>query len=360
MSTPDLFTPFTLGRLTLPNRVVMSPMTRNRAMGNIPLAIHATYYAQRADAGLIITEGTSPSANGLGYARIPGMFSDAQVAGWRGVTDAVHAAGGRIFVQLMHTGRASHADNLPDGARVVGASAVPLAESIWVDPNGPIPATTPHPMTAAEIEATIAEYAHASVRAIEAGFDGVELHGANGYLIEQFLNTASNTRTDDWGGSVAGRARFAVETARACAKAIGADRVAMRVSPYGVFNGMVPDGETDALYLHLAQALSELGLVYLHVVDHASMGAPPVSPTLKAQLRATFRGAYILSGGYDRARADADLAEGRGDLVAFGRPYLANPRLAHLLQRGGPLAAPDFATFYTPGEKGYTDYPVVD
>lgn len=360
MATPDLFSPFTLGRLTLPNRVVMAPMTRNRATGNVPNALHATYYSQRADAGLIITEGTAPEANGLGYARIPGMFSDAQVAGWRAVTDAVHAAGGHIFVQLMHTGRASHADNLPPGARVVGPSAVPLPDPIWVDPNGNKPATVPHAMTEAEIEATIAGYAHAATRAIEAGFDGVELHGANGYLIDQFLNTASNTRTDAWGATVEGRARFAIEVARACAKAIGADRVAMRVSPYGVFNGMVPDGETDALYVHLAQALSELGLVYLHVVDHSSMGAPPVSPALKAQLRAIFRGAYILSGGYDRARADADLAEGKGDLVAFGRPYLANPRLAHLLQRGGPLAAPDFATFYTPGEKGYTDYPVVE
>jgi N-ethylmaleimide reductase len=359
MSTQSLFSSYSLGRITLKNRVVMAPMTRNRALGNVPNELMATYYAQRADAGLIVTEGTSPSPNGLGYARIPGLFSAEQVAGWRKVTDAVHAEGGRIFVQLMHTGRASHEKNLPAGAHVLAPSAIALSTPLWVDPDGNLPPTTPKAMSSEEVASTIGEYARAAELAIEAGFDGVELHGANGYLIDQFLNVASNQRDDVYGGSVENRARFALDVARAAAKAIGGDRVGIRVSPYGVFNDMTPDAETDALYLHLASELSALGLVYLHVVDHSSMGAPEVSPTLKAKLRATFKGTSILSGGYDRARAEADLTESKGDLVAFGRPYISNPRLAHLLEADKPLAAPDFGTFYTPGEKGYTDYPVV-
>lgn len=355
-----LFAPFTLGDITLSSRIVMAPMTRNRALGNVPNALMATYYAQRASAGLIVTEGTAPCGDGLGYARIPGVFSDAQVAGWRVVTDAVHAAGGRIFVQLMHTGRASHVRNLPAGARVLAPSAVALGQPIWVDGDegGQLDASVPQEMTPDDIATTVQAYAHASRRAIEAGFDGVELHGANGYLIEQFLNTASNQRTDGYGGSIEGRMRFAIEVAKACADAIGASRVGMRISPYGVFNGMQPDDQTDALYERLAAQLSSMGLCYLHVVDHSSMGAPAVSATLKATLRQVFRQAYILSGGFDAARADAELAEGKGDLVAFGRPFISNPALPRKLREGADLAAPDFATFYTPGEQGYTDYPV--
>lgn len=353
----DLFSPFTLGRITLQNRVVMAPMTRNRAIGNIPGDLVATYYGQRGTAGLIITEGTSPSPNGLGYARIPGVFSGDQAAGWRKVTDAVHAKGGRIFVQMMHTGRASHEANLPAGARVLAPSAIALPESIWVDPDGPRPATPPIAMTEEDIDAELNTYAHASEVAISAGFDGVELHSANGYLLDQFLNTASNQRTDRWGGSVENRARFVLEAARRAAAKIGADRIGIRVSPYGVFNAMQPDAEMDALYLYLARELSAIGLAYLHVVDHSSMGAPEVSPRLKQELRAAFKGAYILSGGYDRARADADLAKNAGDLVAFGRPFIANPNLVEKLRTGAALAAPDFGSFYTPDAKGYTDYP---
>ena len=360
MSQPTslLFQPTTLGPLTLKNRLVMAPMTRNRSIGNVPGELVATYYAQRAGAGLIVTEGTAPTADGLGYARIPGVFSDAQVAGWRKVTDAVHAAGGAIVVQLMHTGRASHQANLPAGARVLAPSAIKLASDIWVDPDGNQPATEPVAMTEADIEHTLDGFAHASARAIEAGFDGVELHGANGYLIDQFLNTASNQRTDRWGGTIANRIRFAVDAARRSAARIGADRVGIRVSPYGAFNGMQADPEHEALYAALADELSALRLAYLHVVDHSSMGAPKVSDTVKATLRKRFKGTYILSGGYDRARAEADLIEGKGDLVAFGRPFLANPDLVQKLATAAPLTAPDFATFYTPGERGYTDYPV--
>ena len=351
-----LFTPTQLGGLSLKNRIVMAPLTRSRATGNLPNALMEKYYRLRADAGLIITEGTSPSPNGLGYARIPGLFTDEQVQGWRRVTDGVHQAGGRIFVQLMHTGRVSHPANLPDGAEIIAPSAIAAPGEMWTDSTGMQPHPVPREMSEADIAQSIAEYATSAKLAVQAGFDGVELHGANGYLIDQFLNTAANQRTDRWGGTVDNRIRFAVEVARATVAAIGADRVSMRISPYGVFNGQVPDAEMDALYLHLIDALNALGLLYIHVVDHSAMGAPAVSPELKAGIRAAFKGKYILSGGYDVARANADLDAQRGDLVAFGRPFISNPDLVSKLKSGQELVAPDFSTFYTPGEKGYTDY----
>jgi N-ethylmaleimide reductase len=354
----SIFAPLSFGRLQLPNRIVMSPMTRSRAIGNVPNAMMATYYSQRAAAGLLLTEGTSPSPNGLGYARIPGLYSPEQIAGWRLVSDAVHAAGGRIFVQLMHTGRVGHPHNLPADARLVGPSAAAAPGTMYTDVAGPQPHPAPAAMTEDDLRAAIDEFAHAARAAISAGLDGIELHSANGYLLEQFLNTASNQRTDGYGGTIAGRSRFVLEVARAVADAIGADRVGIRLSPYGVFNGTVADAATDELYGHLATELSRIGLVHLHVVDHAAMGAPPVSEAIKATLRARFKGTYILSGGYDRARADADLAAGKGDLVAFGRPFLANPRLVDKLARGAALRAPDPATFYTPGEQGYLDWPL--
>jgi N-ethylmaleimide reductase len=354
----SLFSAFTLGRLSLPNRVVMAPMTRSRAIGNVPNALMAQYYALRASAGLLITEGTSPSVNGLGYARIPGVYSPEQIAGWKTVTDAVHAAGGRIFIQFMHCGRVGHPNNLPAGGRLIAPSAIAAPGQMYTDAAGMQDHPVPTAMTEDDLRATIAEFVHAAKSAIAAGADGVELHGANGYLLEQFLNTASNKRTDGYGGSVAGRARFVLEVAKAVVDAIGGDKVGIRVSPYGANGGMVADADTDALYAHLAAELTKLGLAYLHVVDHSAMGAPPVSATLKATLRATFKGAYILSGGYDRAHADADLEAGKGDLVAFGRPFLANPHLVAKLKSGAALVAPDMATFYTPGEKGYLDWPV--
>lgn len=351
-----LFTPSQLGSLSLKNRIVMAPLTRSRAIGNVPNALMAHYYRLRADAGLIITEGTSPSPNGLGYARIPGLFSEEQVQGWRRVTDGVHEAGGKVFVQLMHTGRVSHPANLPDGASVVAPSAVAVPGETWTDASGMQPYPVPREMSEADIVQSIAEYAASAKLAMQAGFDGVELHAANGYLIDQFLNTASNLRNDRWGGNIENRIRFAVEVAKATVGAIGADRVGMRISPYGVFNAQVPDSEMDALYLRLIDELNVLGLLYIHVVDHSAMGAPEVSPELKARIRAAFKGKYILSGGYDVARANADLDAQRGDLVAFGRPFISNPDLVAKLKSGQELVAPDFATFYTPGEKGYTDY----
>lgn len=353
-----LYSPITLGSLSLKNRVVMAPMTRSRAIHNLPNALMATYYAQRAEAGLIITEGTAPSPNGLGYARIPGLFSHAQMEGWKQVTDAVHAAGSRIFVQLMHTGRVSHPLNMAPGARVVAPSAVALQGTMYTDAQGPQPYPVPEEMSEADIEQAIGEYVHASKLAMEAGFDGVELHGANGYLIDQFLNTASNKRGDAWGGSVAGRTRFAKRVAAAVAAAIGGDKVGIRVSPFGAFSGMEADPEMPALYADLAAALGEIGLLYIHIVDHSAMGAPPVPAEVKQSIRDAFGRAIILSGGYDAARAEADLQAGRGELVAFGRPFISNPRLVSKMRAGEALAGPDFGTFYTPGEKGYTDYPL--
>jgi len=385
--TATLFTPATLGKLQLKNRVVMAPMTRSRATGNVPNALMEKYYGLRAAAGLIITEGTSPSPNGLGYARIPGLFSSEQVAGWRKVTDAVHGAGGKIFVQLMHTGRVSHPANMSREARILAPSALAAPGEMWTDSSGMQPFPVPTTMSDDDIATTIGEYATACKNAIDAGFDGVELHGANGYLIDQFLNTATNQRTDKWGsgpdtvreaavregtpataspsdgnqllhrgGSVENRIRFAVEVAKAAAAQIGAERIGMRISPYGVFNGAVPDPKMDALYLRLVEELNAVGLAYIHVVDHSSMGAPEVSPELKAKIRASFKGKYILSGGYDAVRANADLDAQKGDLVAFGRPFISNPDLVTKLQSSAALTPPDMSTFYTPGEKGYTDY----
>ena len=353
-----LFEPFTSPALALKNRVVMAPLTRSRAIdNNTPNDLMAEYYAQRAGAGLIITEGTSPSPNGLGYPRIPGLFNAAQLAGWRKVTDGVHAQGAKIFVQLMHTGRVSHVANLPAGAKVVGPVAVALEGTMYTDAHGMQPHSTPHAMTADDIGRAVGEYVDAAKLALEAGFDGIELHAANGYLLEQFLNANVNTRTDVYGGSADKRNRFVLEVARATVAAIGAHRVGIRVSPYGAFNSTGAFDGVDEQYLALAKELGALRLAYIHLVDHSSLGAPEVPAAFKAKLRAAFGGTFIASGGYDRASAEQALKEGRGDLVAFGRAWLANPDLIERMKTGLPLNDPDPSTFYTPGAKGYTDYP---
>jgi len=360
MSTSPLFSAATVGALELPNRIVMAPMTRSRAdADHVPTDIMATYYAQRADGGLLITEGIGPAPAGTGYPRIPGLYNADQVAAWRTVTDAVHAKGGRIFAQLMHTGRVGHPLNLPEGAELLAPSAVPLDGEMYTDQEGPQPHPTARAMTEAEVEEAVESFVTASRNAIAAGFDGVEIHGANGYLVDQFLAPNTNLRTDRWGGDREGRTRFALEVARRSAAAIGAERVGIRLSPYGVFNGIQPWPGTDDDYIWLAGQLSALGLAYIHIVNHSSMGAPPVSEEVQLGIRDAFDGATILSGGYDRARADADLEAGKGDLVAFGRPYLANPDLVQRLADGAALNDPDFGTFYTPGPDGYTDYPTL-
>jgi N-ethylmaleimide reductase len=353
-----IFAAFQLGKLTLQNRVVMAPMTRSRAPGGVPNAAMATYYGLRATAGLIITEGTSPSPNGLGYARIPGMYNEEQARGWNLTTTEVHAKGGHIFLQLMHCGRIGHPLNLPQGARLLAPSPIAAPGEMWTDSAQMQPHPVPEEMTLADIQAAVTEYAQSAKLAIEAGFDGIELHGANGYLIEQFLSPTTNQRTDAYGGTAENRLRFVLEVAAATAAAIGAERVGIRLSPFGAFNGIAAYDGLEQDYVLLASRLSALGLAYIHIVDHSSMGAPPLSPTIKQAMRSAFKQALILSGGYDLARAEHDVEAGLGDLVAFGKPFISNPKLVEKLKTGAALRDFVQATFYTPGEPGYLDYPV--
>ncbi|MEO8332900.1 MAG: alkene reductase [Gallionella sp.] len=353
----QLFSKATLGSLTLSNHLVMAPMTRSRATNNIPNDLMAQYYVQRASAGLIITEGTSPSPNGLGYPRIPGIFSGAQIAGWKHITDAVHAKGAKMFIQLMHCGRIGHALNLPAGGYILAPSAVAAAGEMYTDAEGMKPHPVPQAMSEADIKAAIEEFAQAAKNAVAAGFDGIELHAANGYLLEQFFRPNSNQRNDRYGGSIENRARFVLEVADAAIKAIGKDKVGIRLSPFGVFNDMPVYDTMEADYTYLAQQLNARGLVYIHLVDHSPMGAPPVPDSIKKMFRSIFKRTLMLSGGYDAAHAESDLAAGKCDLIAVGRPFLANPDLVARWKAGAALNAPDMNTFYTPGAKGYTDYP---
>jgi N-ethylmaleimide reductase len=335
-------------------------MTRSRAVdNNTPNALMASYYAQRASAGLIITEGTSPSPNGLGYARIPGLFNQEHVKAWKVVTDAVHAKGGKIVIQFMHCGRVVGQANLPSGAKAIGPTDQVLEGEMYTDAKGMQPHMQPHALSADEIAATVAEYAHSARLAMEAGFDGVELHAANGYLIEQFLNANVNKREDAYGGSAANRNRFALEVMRATVAAIGADRVGMRISPYGVFNGTGGFEGVEAQYEALVTEASILGLMYVHLLDHSAMGAPAVPDALQAKLRSLFKGTFILAGGFTGETAEKALAAGQADLIGFGRPFISNPDLVARMQKGAELAAPNMGTFYTPGEAGYTDYPAM-
>jgi len=353
-----LYTPTTLGSLVLQNRMVMAPMTRGRAIGNIPNALMADYYAQRGSAGLIITEGVSPSPNGLGYARIPGIFSTSQVEGWKATTEAVHKKGAKIFLQIMHGGRIAHPLNMPAGARVIAPSAVTASGEMYTDGEGMKPFPVPEAMTLEEIKSTVAEYVQAVKNAVTAGFDGIELHGANGYLLEQFLRPNSNLRMDSYGGSIENRARFVLEVVNAVIVAIGKERVGIRLSPFGVFNDMPLYDGMEEDYTWLAQQLNLSAPAYIHLVDHSSMGAPMVPDSMKAIFRNTFKGVLILSGGYDEKRAESDLVAGRGDLIAIGMGFLANPDLVERWKTGAALNAPDMERLYTPGPKGYTDYPV--
>jgi N-ethylmaleimide reductase len=354
---PVLFSKTKLGALELHNRMVMAPMTRNRAIGNIPNALMAEYYSQRAKAGLIITEGTSPSPNGLGYARIPGMFSSEQIKGWKNVTDAVHAKKGKIFVQLMHTGRIAHPANIPTGAQIVAPSALQPKGQMWTDTQGMQDYPTPREMAISDIDTAKNEYVLAAKNAIDAGFDGVELHGANGYLMDQFLNPASNHRTDSYGGNVEKRCEFVLETAFEVADAIGKDKTGIRLSPYGALNDVGPFPETEEQYAYLAEKLNLVGVEYIHLVDHFSMGSPKVPLTTVQKIRNNFKNSIILSGGYTLERAEDDLASCMADLIAFGRGFLANPDFVSRLKSKEKLNPISKDTFYTPYEKGYTDYP---
>lgn len=356
-----IFDAFTLGDLKLKNRMVMAPMTRCRAEGNTPNELMVRYYAQRATAGLIITEGTAPSKNGLGYARMPGIFTDEQIDGWRGVSEAVHQNGGKIFMQLMHTGRVSHPYNMLPGAEIVAPSAVPLSGQLYTERAGKQDFPLAREMSLSDIEQAIDEYAVAAKNAVAAGMDGVELHGANGYLLEQFLNPASNKRTDRYGGSVENRCRFVIEVTERVIDAIGGKRTGIRVSPFGTYKDMTAD--YDSVYetnVFLARELGKLGVVYMHIVDHSSDGFPEVPERIKDEIAAAFGGVMIASGGLDLEKAEAILESGKGDLVAFARAFLANPDLVYRFKNKLPLNKIDRKTFYTRGEKGYTDYPFAD
>jgi N-ethylmaleimide reductase len=354
-----LYSKTTLGPLPLQNHLVMSPLTRNRATDNVPNELMAEYYAQRSSAGLIITEGTSPSPNGVGYPRIPGIYSQKQVAGWKAVTDAVHRGGAKMFIQLMHTGRITHPLNLPAGAKVLAPSAVAANEQMYTDAEGMKPLPTPTAMTEADIKTAIEEYAQAARNAVAAGFDGVELHGANGYLIEQFIRPNSNIRTDRYGGSIENRARFVLEVVDATIAAIGKEKVGIRLSPFGVFNDMPVYPEMASDYGYLAEKLNAAGIIYVHLVDHSPMGAPPVPSSIKEMFRKLFKNTLILSGGYDASTAERDLEAKKCDLIAVGRTFLANPDLIERWKSNASVNAPDMNTFYTPGPKGYTDYPTL-
>ena len=355
-----LFSKYNLGSTELKNRIVMAPLTRSRAIDNVPNDMMVEYYKQRSGAGLIITEGTSPSPNGLGYPRIPGIFNQDQVDGWKKITNIVHENNSKIFIQLMHTGRVSHSENLPKGAEVVAPSAVATDGEMYTDSLGMQPYPTPREMTLEDIETAQTEYVQAAKNAIDAGFDGVEIHGANGYLVDQFINTASNKRSDKYGGSIENRCRFAIEIAKKMGEAIGFNKTAIRLSPYGAFNGMEQFDQLEETYKFLANELGKLGLVYIHIVDHSSMGAPEVTDSVKSKIQESFGNTIIASGGFDKERAEKVLNENKGDLIAFGRPFISNPNLVNNFENNLPLVDPDSDTFYTPGEKGYTDYALSD
>jgi len=284
-----IFSPYTVGAIKVKNRIVMAPMTRCRALGNIPNDLMAAYYKQRAGVGLIITEGTSPSPNGLGYARIPGVFSKQQIEGWKKVTSAVHDAGGKIVIQLMHTGRISHKLNMPEGAEIVAPSAVKPSGQMWTDAQQMQDFPIPKAMTTEDLRLTKEEFVNAAKNSVEAGFDGVELHGANGYLLEQFLSPFSNIRKDQYGGSVENRCRFVLEVVEAVANSIGKEKTGIRLSPYGVASDMPHYPEIDATYNYLSTELNKLGISYIHLVDHSAMGAPPVSVEIKKAIRSIFQ-----------------------------------------------------------------------
>ena len=358
MEDYKLFEPAKLGDLELKNKIIMAPMTRSRAIDNVPNALMAEYYSQRASAGLIITEGTAPSPNGLGYSRIPGCYSKMQMEGWEKTTSAVHRAGGKIFLQLMHTGRISHALNLPEGAQIIAPSAVKASGQMWTDSQQMQDFPIPKSMNDEDLLLTLTEYFASASHAIEAGFDGVELHAANGYLLEQFLSPISNIRTDKYGGSIENRCRFVLEVVNGVAATIGKEKTAVRLSPYGVANDMPPYAEINETYTYLSEELNKLGIAYLHLVDHSAMGAPEVPAEIKAIIRTRFKNSLILSGGYDKERAEADITSGKADLIAFGRPFINNPDLVERMKNNLPLSQTlKTDLFYTSDEKGYTDYP---
>ncbi|GAA5176371.1 alkene reductase [Niveibacterium umoris] len=364
MSADKLLSPLKLGSLTLPNRVFMAPLTRQRASqpGNVPTALNATYYAQRASAGLIVTEATQVMPEGQGYAWTPGIHSDEQQAGWKLVTDAVHAAGGHIALQLWHVGRISHRHVQPGLKQPVAPSAIQAnAQTFVVHPDGSmgmVQTDLPRALEVEELPGIVAAYRAAARRAIDTGFDLVEIHAANGYLLDQFQSTGPNQRTDAYGGSVENRARLTLEVVDAVVAEIGAERTGIRISPFGTFND-ISDTEAEAMAFHLVTQFDARKLAYVHVAEPDWAGGPQLTDAFRAGLRQRYHGVLVFAGGYTKDKAEALIASGTGDAVAFGRPFIANPDLPARFARGAEVNAPDASTFYGGAEKGYTDYPTL-
>ncbi len=351
-----LLTPYTKGNFALKNHLVMAPMTRSRAIDNLPNALMAEYYSQRTGAGLIITEGTAPAPEALGYPRIPGVFSQAQVDAWKQVTSGVHRDGSKIFVQLMHTGRIGHIDNLLEGAALVAPSGIKAAGQIFTDTKGMQDHSQPVSLTTEGIQAVIQGFAAAAKNAIAAGFDGVEIHGANGYLLEQFLNPHVNNRTDAYGDSIENRSRFTLQVTAAISAAIGRDKVGIRFSPFSQLGDLAAYGEeeTHQTYAYLAKELNKLQIAYLHV----GVNGPIPDRTFEA-IRQNFSGTIILCNGLTAQTGEEALDKGFADLVGFGRSFLANPDFVERIEKNADLNPVDFTTLYTPGAAGYTDYPTL-
>ncbi|WP_434576284.1 alkene reductase [Pseudomonas sp. Z3-6] len=358
MTDQNLFTPYTLGNLTLSNRVVLAPLTRNRAgQGFVPSEFAATYYSQRSSAGLLISEASQISRQGQGYQDTPGIYTPAQIDGWRKVTEAVHAEGGRIFLQLWHVGRVSHVDLQENGAAPVAPSALRPATKVFVN-NRFEDVCEPRALDIDELPGIVNDFRQAAANAIAAGFDGVEIHGANGYLLDQFLKDGANVRTDAYGGSIENRARLLLEVTAAVVEEIGAERTGLRISPVSPANG-VSSSAPQAQFDYLVDQLNALDIVYLHVVEGATGGPRDVAPFDFGSLRQRFRNTYIANNGYDLDLATARLVEDQADLIAFGRPFIGNPDLVERLKTGSPLSAFNPATLYGGGAAGYIDYPTL-
>ena len=355
---PNLFDPIRVGDLDLANRIVMAPLTRSRSQGLKPGPLAVEYYRQRASAGLIISEGAQICPEGQGYLDTPGIHSPEQVEAWRKVTDAVHAEGGRIAVQLWHVGRISHADFQPGGGAPVSSTARPTQAKTFTA-RGLETVTPARALRTDEIAGVVASYAHAARCAMEAGFDAVEVHGANGYLIDQFLRDSINDRTDAYGGSIENRVRFLIEVMRAVSEAIGAGRTGLRLSPVTPVNDAGQDSQAQALFNHAIEQLAPLKLAFLHVIEGQTGGDRDIAPFDFAALRRRFPGAWMVNNGYSREMALKAVAEGQADLVAFGRDFISNPDLVRRLRLNAELARPDRATFYGGGARGYTDYPAL-
>ncbi|CAI8979029.1 MULTISPECIES: alkene reductase [Pseudomonas] len=358
MTDQILFTPYTLGDLTLSNRVVLAPLTRNRAgQGFVPSEFAATYYSQRASAGLLISEASQISQQGQGYQDTPGIYTQAQIDGWRTVTEAVHAKGGRIFLQLWHVGRVSHVDLQANGAAPVAPSALRPATKVFVN-NSFEDVSEPRALEISELPGIVNDFRQAAANAIAAGFDGVEIHGANGYLLDQFIKDGANLRTDAYGGSIENRARLLLEVTAAVVDEVGANRTGLRISPVSPANG-VSSSAPQAQFDYLVDQLNALDIVYLHVVEGATGGPRDVAPFDFGALRQRFKKTYIANNGYDLDLATSRLAEDKADLIAFGRPFIGNPDLVERLRTGSPLSAFNPATLYGGGATGYIDYPTL-